>query len=461
MSVRRSILMLALAMAIFPTAFFAVRANQTRTEAETRANRTIQTYNVALGSVEVTVNAIGRVEADQVTRLAFTSAGRVVEIPVEVGSLVQTGDLLLRQTDDAGQITVEQAELAVQMAILQRDQRLDGVDQSQVRIAEAQVDAARGALAAASGAVTDADLNAARLQYEATQQAVIDAQAARATASGGQSQEAYALLDARVGQATFNAEIARLQYEALQNSDPAQIGAAAARVEQAEAELARLGAPPPQAQIDSAEAAIAQAQLQLDAANAALTRLQLVAPFDGVVTALNAEIGGVVAPGLAVIEITDLSPLRLTVQVDEIDVRQIREGIPARVRFDALAGVELAATLERISVVSRNDAGVVNYDVRVRLDEADDRARVGMTAEASVVVESRDGVIVVPNEYIRLDRASGGAFVNRILPDGTLEEMAVTLGLQGQDTSEITEGVEVGDVIGIDLSGDAIGILGG
>jgi len=56
---------------------------------------------------------------------------------------------------------------------------------------------------------------------------VTDAQAARATASGGQSEEAYALLDARVGQATFNAEIARLQYEALQNSDPAQIAAAA------------------------------------------------------------------------------------------------------------------------------------------------------------------------------------------------------------------------------------------
>jgi HlyD family secretion protein len=232
-------------------------------------------------------------------------------------------------------------------------------------------------------------------------------------------------------------------------------------VAQSQRELERLQAGPTQAEIDRAETTIEQRQVELASAQRALERTILTAPFDGYMSAVSTEPGALALPGVAILEMTDTDPLRLTVQVDEVDIRQVREGMRATVRLDALTGVELDATLERIDLVGTNNAGIVSYDVLVRLDEADARVRVGMTAEASVVVESRSDVLAVPNQYIRLDRGRGQAFVNLLNADGTLEEIEVTLGLQGQDSSEVASGLSEGDVVAVDLGSDQIGLFGG
>ena len=67
--------------------------------------------------------------------------------------------------------------------------------------------------------------------------------------------------------------------------------------------------------------------------------LRLIPPdeYDGIITAVNAEIGALAAPGMGIVEIADVSPLRLTVQIDEIDVRRIRVGMDATIKLDALA----------------------------------------------------------------------------------------------------------------------------
>lgn len=458
MSVRRSIIVLTLITLALPVAVFSIRANRNQSE---RPDRNLQQYTVTRGDVEVTVTAIGTVEADQVTRLSFTSAGRIVALPFEVGDSVRAGDVLAQLNDEPQRIAYEQALLALELAQVQKDNLLAGPDEAQIRIAEANVQSAQGAINAIFNAISDEDIRAAELSYAQAQQALEDATQARATAPGGQPEEAYALLDARVGQASFNAEIARLQLEQLRSGSGPELNAAYARLAQAERELEQLQAGPTQAQLDRADLEITRAQIQVDEALAALEDLRLVAPFDGIVTAINAEVGSLAIPGLPVVEIADLDPLRLTVQVDEIDVRQLEEGMPARVRVDALSGVTLNAVLERIALVPISDLGIVNYDVRVRLEDLDPRVRVGMTAEATAVVESRQNVLVVPNQYIRIDRVRNQAYVNLLQPDGTLREVEVTLGLQGQDNSEILAGLSEGDVVAVSLAGDAIPGFGG
>jgi multidrug efflux pump subunit AcrA (membrane-fusion protein) len=103
----------------------------------------------------------------------------------------------------------------------------------------------------------------------------------------------------------------------------------------------------------------------------------------------------------------------------------------------------------------------VSYDVKLLLDDIDNRVRDGMTAEAAVIVEARNDVLVVPNIYIRLDRRNEQAFVNVLKEDGTLEEVEVDLGLQGQDNSEVLAGLSAGDVVALDLAGDAFSLFGG
>jgi len=459
MSIRRSIFVLIVVTLALPVVVFVASAS--RLANTSLLDRSLQVYTVGRGTIEVTVSAIGTVEANRIRQLSFNGGGRITERLVEPGMFVRAGDVLVQLADEPQRLAFEQAEIALRAAELQRDQLLAGPDEAQLRVAQANVQSAQGAVSAVLNAVSPQDLRAAELAYEQAQQALADAVQARATAPGDQPEAAYALLDARVGQASFNVEIARLQLEALREGRPADVNAAYARLAQAQRELERLQAGPSPFELDRAEAAIAAARIERDQAQIALDRQRLVAPFDGVITSVNAEVGGLALPGVPIVELADLSELRLVVQVDEIDVRLIREGAPARVRLDALPEVALDAVLESIALVGTNNAGIVNYDVRVRLLTEDPRARVGMTAEAAVVVETRSDVLVVPNQYIRLDRLRRNAFVNLLEPDGTLREVSVTLGLQGQDSSEVIAGLREGDVIAVDLSGDTIPFLGG
>jgi HlyD family secretion protein len=137
-----------------------------------------------------------------------------------------------------------------------------------------------------------------------------------------------------------------------------------------------------------------------------------------------------------------------------VDIRLINAGLPARVELDALPDVSIPAEIEQIALVGTNENGIVSYDVDLTLDANDPRVRVGMTAEANVIVTERENVLVIPNIYVRLDRER--AFVNLLRPDGTIEEVEVTLGLQGQETSEVVDGLEEGDVIVIDPDGEGV-----
>ncbi|MEO8391900.1 MAG: efflux RND transporter periplasmic adaptor subunit [Chloroflexota bacterium] len=454
MSVRRSLILLTLLTLILPAAVFAIRANR-----PTVTVSNLQTYTVARGDLDVSISAVGKVEADRSASLSFTVPGRIAGMIVQEGDLVTAGDVLAWQIDDAQKIACQQAQLSLQLTQLQKDKLLAGPDDSQLAVAQANIDSAMGAVRSIQNAVSPDTLHAAQLAAQQAQAALESAQHDRAF--GGGTQEQIDLLDAKVGQASFNAQIAQLNVQSLQGSNAGQLNAAYARVAQAQAALDQLKAGPTDAEVSRADAAIAQAQVALDRAQAAEDRTQLTAPFDGIVTGVSIDVGALVAPGMTAVEIADVSPLHLTVQVDEVDVRQISVGLPATVKLDALPDVQLPATIEDVALVSSNDNGIVSYDATVRLDSDDAHVRIGMTADASVVVESHKDVLIVPNQYIRLDRQHNQAFVNLVQADGSLHEVPVTFGLQGQDRSEVTAGLKLGDVIGVDLAADRLSLFGG
>ena len=91
--------------------------------------------------------------------------------------------------------------------------------------------------------------------------------------------------------------------------------------------------------------------------------------------------------------------------------------------------------------------GVVTYLVTINIDPEDIVLRPGMTANASVIVDQLEDVMIVPNWAVRLDRESGNAFVNRLRPDGTIEEVTIVIGLRNEQFSEVVSGLDVGDTV--------------
>ncbi len=460
MSILRTLIVLTLVTLVLPVIVINQQAGQAQMSAQIQSAN-IQLHTVQRGDVAVLVNAIGAVEANEVVQLSLTTPGRIREVLVEEGDFVLAGDVLVQQVDDTPRIAYEQALLALDLANLKLLELLEPVDEDDIRVAEANVRSAWGAVQSAQSVVSDQDRQASELALQQAQIAYDEAVRQRANAQGGQADEQYALLDAQVGAASFNLQKARLQLEGLDSVNRGQIGAAYARALQAEAELERVKAGPREAEIEQAEIAVRQAELQLDEASTAYNRLRLTAPFDGVVSRVYVEEGSLAAPGVPVIELTNLASLHVRAEVDEVDIRQIRPEMPARVQLDALPNTRLAGTIEQIAVLGRDQDGIVSYDVEVRLDETDTRVRHGMTAEAAVVVEERQNVLVVPNLFIRLDRRNNQAFVNIYNEDSTFTEIEVGLGLQGQDNSEIISGINEGDVLALDLSGGTFSLFGG
>ena len=234
-------------------------------------------------------------------------------------------------------------------------------------------------------------------------------------------------------------------------------------VEQAEAELERALAGPTDLQIEQAETRVTQAQAQLERAESTLNDTIIRAPFDGYVAQLDVEPGALIAPGTPVARMVNVEPLSVTVQVDEIDIGQIEPGQTANVEVDALPDALLDAVVARLALVGQpTEGGIVNYEAEIELTESDPAVRVGMTAEANIIVNQETDVLRVPNAFVRRDRRTNEAFVERLNPEtDKFEEVSVSLSLLGEEYSAVTDGLSEGDILRADLTGNQFELFGG
>ena len=143
-----------------------------------------------------------------------------------------------------------------------------------------------------------------------------------------------------------------------------------------------------QTQLEAASAALRQAQAQANVSSNQLGYTQLVSDTDGVVTALNAEVGQVVAAG---------TPIATVVRSGEREVHisvpvgaSLSVGQKAQISFWALPGVEAAGFVREIA--SMADPVTRTYKVCVAVPDLPAAAKLGMTAKVSLAPEQRAAV---------------------------------------------------------------------
>ena len=251
--------------------------------------------------------------------------------------------------------------------------------------------------------------------------------------------------------AQYDAAVAR--HEALLAGATAEeIAAAEADLANAQATLDKLLEGSSDTDIQIQEIRLAQAETSLRDAQLKLANATLTAPFAGVVTAVHVS-EGELASGLAV-EIVDPDSLEAVLSVDEIDVGQLAVGQPAIVTLETWPDAEITGEITAISPSAANNGGLVTYDVHLSLANTDLPVRVGMTANANLLTESREDVLLVPNAALTADREKGTYTVNlvRTAEDGTTEitQVEVTIGLKDNQYTQITSGLVAGDVVLLD-----------
>lgn len=178
------------------------------------------------------------------------------------------------------------------------------------------------------------------------------------------------------------------------------------------------------AAVESARSASATAQEEVARAEAALSasadnlsKCRFVAPFDGVVSALNVEQGEIVMigtmnnPGTQIMAVSDLSRMLVRADVDEADIVDIRHGQKAKITVDALPDTSFSATVMEIGNTAKRSAtggseGQTNFEVQVVFDQTVPEVRPGMTADVEIDTGTHPKTYAVPIQavVVRTDR---------------------------------------------------------
>ncbi len=169
---------------------------------------------------------------------------------------------------------------------------------------------------------------------------------------------------------------------------------------------------------NQALAAQAMAQADVEIANAQIIEAQrnlahavISSPIDGVLTALNAEVGELVVvgtlnnPGSVILEIADLSDMLFKARIDESSVARVKAGQHAKVYINAYRNDPFEGTVERMGLERKRwEDGTHYYEAEIVLKDDPDRPLLsGLSATADIVVEQLHDVLVVPSQAV-LDR---------------------------------------------------------
>jgi HlyD family secretion protein len=264
------------------------------------------------------------------------------------------------------------------------------------------------------------------------------------------------LLVAEANLAKTQAELAKAQldWERIKDGpNQADIAVLEAQLEDARRDWERLEDGP-----DPADLAAAQAQV--DSARSVLNLASLTAPFPGTVTEIVGKPGDLVAPGVLMIRLDDLTRLSVDIYVSEININDIRVGMPVQLAFDAApdnlrtindSTVQAEKYQGRVTEVlpyGQEIQGGVVYQTTVEIINPDQYIKPGISADADLVLRELKDVLLVPSSAIRF--SAGERIVYR-MQEGKPIPIPVQVGASAGSKSELLAGnLAEGDQILLD-----------
>jgi multidrug resistance efflux pump len=165
----------------------------------------------------------------------------------------------------------------------------------------------------------------------------------------------------------------------------ANVEAAKAKMQNAQAEFDNLTAGENAEQMAVSRAQFESALANLNAARAALDNSQLRAPFAATVLSLDLSVGETVNAGIPVAFLGDLGRWQVeTKDLAEIDVANVTVADKVTIKLDAFPDEEFTGTVTEIDPVGREYLGDMTYKTTITLDESDPRFRWNMTATVTI-----------------------------------------------------------------------------
>jgi multidrug efflux pump subunit AcrA (membrane-fusion protein) len=175
----------------------------------------------------------------------------------------------------------------------------------------------------------------------------------------------------------------------------------------------------------------------------------ILAPFDGIVVAVNLKANDVLSQidyaSKGDIMMVDTSQIQFKGLVDEIDITKIKPAQNATITVDAVPNRTFTGKVSFISPYGTADSnGVVHFNVTILLDPTDVALKGKLTATADIAVTSTENALILPLTAINTAK-DGSTSVTVVTSDNKTEKRPVTLGMQNQQSAVVLTGVNEGD----------------
>ncbi len=258
------------------------------------------------------------------------------------------------------------------------------------------------------------------------------------------------------------AKVLQLQYERLNGVAKSKPGLVAQQ-EVDDAQGKDLAA---QAQVEGSKSSLDVAQSQMAVAQSKMAHDQalydysrITAPFAGVITQRNANIGTLMQAGTSsstavpLVRLSQEDVFRLVIPVPESYVRYIKMGDPVNVRVPTL-GRDFPGKVARFS----EDVGGATRTMHTEVDVPNPKGVLipGVYAEATLVIDRKGDALVVPLQAV--NQAGDRSSVLVVDSSNKIESRQITLGIQTENEAEVLSGLNEGDQVVI---GDRSGLRTG
>jgi RND family efflux transporter MFP subunit len=195
------------------------------------------------------------------------------------------------------------------------------------------------------------------------------------------------------------------------------------------------------AQLDLARAQNTQSVARLDELKINLANTVVVSPVNGFVARRGVDPGAFVGGNAAIVDVVDISRVRLVANIVEKDLKQIQTGDMTRVEVDAFPGETFSGRIARLAPVL--DPATRTAPIEVEIPNPGYKLKPGMYARVTVTTDERKDALVVPTNAVVDYTGRRGVFVAS--GDSTVSFRPVRIGIEESEQIEILDGVAEGD----------------
>lgn len=195
-------------------------------------------------------------------------------------------------------------------------------------------------------------------------------------------------------------------------------------------------------QLEKAVQGLKAAKIQKATLQEQISKTTIRAPFSGIITAKMTEIGAFAAPGLPLLQLSDISNLKFTINVPENDLSKFQQGKTHQITTDVYPELSINGKVTMIG--SKSNIGN-SYPVQLTLkNTADAKIKSGMFGKVTMKTDGRLNQITIPASAMLGSAIQPQVYV---VKNGSAVLQNITIIERLEDKVVVSEGLSVGDQI--------------